>query len=271
MRACSASETLSQMNPLLPLAATVVLVMWLVGCAPPECAAGAFLDGADVHTCFGARTVALPSSPEAEALFEERLRALQVDTEGVSSTWYLRPRATAPEPNARALFKPRRGAPGARVPLIEVNEAFDQASDDGALLLALVHEYGHVAQYLRGEPSGDELEARLCTSARLTGTACTTAIEQHLARMERDADAFLVARLREWKTLDRAALGFDPWALVDLIDANPPGPAYPPNAERVAPIAEALREAGLARGTTPKSRVLPASTSSVPRTSDERA
>jgi hypothetical protein len=222
------------------------------GCAPPECSAGVFVEADQVQTCFGARTLGLPLSVEAKALFEQKLGPLGVDLAALSSEYYLRPRSTDSSPNARALFKPRRGATG-RVPLIELNEAFDTVRDDGALVMALVHEYGHIAQYLRGEPAGDELEARLCSPTKLSDGACDSVLTAHLAKMERDADAFMVASIRQWSP---SKVDFDPWALVDLIEANEPGPTYPPNDERVAPIAAALGDVGLRRGAARTSKAL---------------
>lgn len=237
------------MTLLRPCALLVVFL--LSACAPPECSTGSYLEGGNVVTCFGTRTLTLPASEEARSLFSERLRPLGVDPDALPATYYFLPRDAATGPNARALFKPRRGAMGREL-LVELNEAFVDAADDGALVLALIHEYGHLAQYQRGEPAGDELQQRLCAGA--SDSACEAAVLAHLQRIERDADAFLVERIGRWPI--GLSPGFDPWALVDLINSTEAGPSYPPNPERIAPIAAALEARGLTRATATRARTL---------------
>jgi hypothetical protein len=216
------------------------------------CSAGTFVEGGEVKTCFSTGILALPLNKDAKQLLEGSLEQLGLDRAKLAAEYYILPRSVAPDPNARALFKPQKGR-SERLPLVELNEAFDTAADDGALLLALLHEYGHVAQYLRGEPAGDEINARFCTN--VTADECESRVIAHLQRMERDADAFMVATIKAWTPAQVAAVDFDPWALVDLIEASPVGPAYPPTAERIAPIANALESVGLPRGKSRKSRV----------------
>lgn len=221
-----------------------------IGSPGNDCATGGYLEGSEIRTCFESGTLSLPLSGEAKELLEGTLGGLGLDRVSLGSEYYVLPRSVAPTPNARALYKPRVGSSG-RVPIIEIAEGFDQAADDGALVLAILHEYGHIAQYLRGEPAGDQLPARLC--ADVGAADCEGRILDHLKAMERDADAFMVNSIRAWTPAQVAALDFDPWALIDLIEVSPVGPAYPPTPERVTPIASALEGVGLTRGVAPRS------------------
>jgi hypothetical protein len=207
------------------------------------CAAGLFVQGDEVVFCLDDTepSIRVPSAPQAAAAFGQVLGSLGVD-DPERVVYVVVPRELIPVVDATASYKPELPR-GDRVSVVRLSEAFDTAADDGVLILTLIHEYGHLLQYLRGEPAGDELEDQLCRARGLVGDACLSAMVEHLEEMERDADEYMLNVVR---SLDaNADYEFNLWAGSDFFEAGPASPVHPPPAVRAKGLRRALEAAGL--------------------------
>ena len=229
---------------------------------PAACSAGAYVENETPVYCFSSEVRRVPAFPEARVLFEEAMKTVGVEDSLEDLFWLVLPKQFVMTPDAQALWKPDVNK-GRRVGLIQMNEALDLWPDDGSLILALVHEIGHIMQYRRGEPAGDELLAKLCTAKNLDQQACTTAVTAHLLAREIDADDYMIRVIASWPQKQLATrLPFDPWSFVDVLSApGPSSPTHPPGPERAAKVSAALTAAGVPRpaaGTPPQRRYLSA-------------
>ena len=121
------------------------------------------------------------------------------------------------------------------VNLIQIAPHFEGLDDDSILLLALVHEVGHMRQYLNGDAFPADILIRECS--KLSDVECERMFPSPSFRLEDNADDFMLnfVELFPWQNHS-----FNPYRAVEFFKNFPDAPQYRSSVERARLLKDAL-------------------------------